>query len=73
LLCLAPARVLLRRAQDRISVHANDGAQFAKSHDMDFAQVSAHKLSEVEPVFTSLAAAFHHQYQETLSTLAAIV
>jgi hypothetical protein len=40
---------------------------------MDFAQVSAHKLSEVEPVFTSLAAAFHQQYQETLSTLAAIV
>jgi hypothetical protein len=40
---------------------------------MDFAQVSAHKLSEVEPIFTSLAVAFHQQYQETLSTLAAIV
>jgi hypothetical protein len=54
-------------------VHANDGAQFAKSHELDFAQVCAHKLSEVEPVFTSLAASFHQQYVETLSALASIV
>ena len=60
-------------SQDRISVHANDGAQFAKSHDLDFAQVCAHKLTEVEPIFSSLAAAFHQQYQDTLSTLASIV
>ena len=59
--------------QDRISVHANDGAQFAKSHDLDFAQVSAHKLPEVEPVFATLAATFHQQYVEALSTLATIV
>ena len=39
-----------------------DGAQFAKSHDLDFAQVCAHKLTEVEPIFSSLAAAFHQQY-----------
>jgi hypothetical protein len=54
-------------------VHANDGAQFAKSHDLDFAQICAHKLLEVEPIFSSLAAAFHQQYVETLSTLASIL
>jgi hypothetical protein len=59
--------------QDRISVHANDGAQFAKSHDLEFAQVCAHKLPEVEPVFASIATSFHQQYQEALSTLASIV
>ena len=54
-------------------MHANDGAQFAKSHDLDFAQVCAHKLTEVEPIFSSLAAAFHQQYQDSLSTLASVV
>ncbi len=54
-------------------MHANDGAQFAKTHDLDFAQLCAHKLPDVEPVFAALAAAFHQQYVDALSTLASIV
>mmetsp|Transcript_62225 Transcript_62225/g.166967 ORF Transcript_62225/g.166967 Transcript_62225/m.166967 type:complete len:196 (-) Transcript_62225:138-725(-) len=55
--------------EDRIRVHTADGNEFARTHSLDFVQVSAQKNKSVETPFQELGKMFSRMYEERIDAL----
>lgn len=58
--------------EERIRVQTDEGSEFARSHNLNFVQVSAHKNTNVEAPFQEIAKAFADLYEEKIDLLNSI-